>query len=101
MALRYVRDFVGEHAGKFIFAVDQGQESARDINTAARNGESVRFLLVHYVESKIPAFIVGRGSQALAELPHVSFRERRGIESDLLLDQFGGFGPLLDVALGC
>ena len=100
VTLRDVGDFMRQHPGEFILAVDQGQQPAGDVNATAGNGEGVRLLLVHDLETELPTRVVHHGHQSPAHFAQVSLGLGHGIEADLLLDQLGHLRALLDVTLG-
>ena len=88
-----------QHSGKFILPVDQGQQSTRHVDATPGDGKRIGLGLVHDLELNFH-----RGSFATAPTDgRISRRyasvSGAGVQPDLLLDQFGDFRTLLDVAL--
>ena len=65
-------DFMRQHTGQFVLPIQQGQQPAGDVNAAPRNGERVRFGLVHDFEAELPARVVCCGRQSLTHFAQVS-----------------------------
>ena len=71
-----VGDFMGQHAGQFIFAFGQDEQPTGHVDAPAGNREGVGFLLVNDVKGKLPARVACGRDEAPADLLQVALRLR-------------------------
>ena len=97
MARCHVPDLVPDHARQLSFAVQVGQDPARDVDIAARQGEGVDLRAVQDGECPCQVRPVGLGRQALADLVDVGL-QGGGVVHALLADHLlMGLGALGDL----
>ena len=100
MTLGDVGHLVPQHTGEFVLAIDQREQSARDVKSTARNREGVRLRLIDNLKTELPSRIVHFLRQPLSDIPHERLSRRGGTQTDLLLNNLCHLGALLDVAVG-
>ena len=88
-----------QHRGHFRFVLGQGQQSARDIHIAARNGKSIDHVVIQDRKGPAHIFTLGIGRQACADARHHKVQVAGVVHAELAYDFAMFFGAHLRFVL--